>query len=275
MSIASLEKPAAKPAGTRLPFINGKTTPLYIVCSPRRHVGKTLLARLLVELHGMDGRPVAAFDLADEEPQLADFIPDCLVGDIGDVEGQMKFFDALIADAGAIKVVDVSHRIFRNFFVVVQKIALFEEARRRGIEPVILFMVDPDPKSAKAYSILQRWFTDVTMAPVRNQMVAKGMIYRGDFPIIGPIPVSPEIPELSASAKALFDQHSFSFAKFWHGQLERFPARLDDELRPWMKRVFFQFRQIELSLVCEDILSTLVPKARAAAGRAGQDNPRA
>jgi hypothetical protein len=47
---------------------NRKTTPLYVICSPQRSVGKTLLARLLAEFYLIDGRPVAAFDLADEGP---------------------------------------------------------------------------------------------------------------------------------------------------------------------------------------------------------------
>src|SRR5258708_32374468 len=48
--------------------------PLYIVCSPNRQVGKTMLARLLAEHYVADGRPVAAFDLSDETPGLADFL---------------------------------------------------------------------------------------------------------------------------------------------------------------------------------------------------------
>ena len=43
----------------------GGTGPLYIVCSPRKGVGKTLLARLLAEFYFAHDRPIAAFDLAD------------------------------------------------------------------------------------------------------------------------------------------------------------------------------------------------------------------
>jgi hypothetical protein len=55
--------------------MSGKTTPLYVVCSPCRCVGKTLVARLLTEFYVLKDRPVAAFDLADEGPQLADYLP--------------------------------------------------------------------------------------------------------------------------------------------------------------------------------------------------------
>src|SRR5947209_583699 len=98
MSIACTERPAeTKPALSQVDVLmrgKTKTTPLYIVCSPRRGVGKTLLSRLLIEFHDLDDRPVAAFDLAEGGPQLADFVPDrTTIVDIDDSAGQMAFFD--------------------------------------------------------------------------------------------------------------------------------------------------------------------------------------
>ena len=52
----------------------GGPAPIYIVCSPSRQVGKTLVARLITEHHLADRRTIAAFDLADEPPQLADYL---------------------------------------------------------------------------------------------------------------------------------------------------------------------------------------------------------
>jgi hypothetical protein len=39
---------------------------------------------------------------------------------------------------------------FKNFFTVVQKISFFEEARPHSIEPLILFIIDPNPKSTES-----------------------------------------------------------------------------------------------------------------------------
>jgi len=237
---------------------NRRTTPLYVICSPRRSVGKTLLARLLAEFYLIDERPVAAFDLADEGPQLADFLPQCTtIADIGDSRGQMALFDQLIADRQAMKIIDLSHRTFREFFMVAEKISFFEEARRHAIEPLILFMIDPSPKSAKAYTILRRWFAEASLLPVRNMIVAKGIPYCAAFPNESTVSVSLEIPVLGPSLKTLIDQQSFSFAQFWRTTPVSLPARLDDELRAWIKRVFLQFREIELWLMCEEILSAL------------------
>jgi len=252
------ERPVTSaPAGARhTPFVGTKTTPLYIVCSPRRGIGKTLLSRLLIEFYDLDRRAVAPFDLADEGPQLADFMPErTTVADITDISGQMAFFDSLIADSNTVKVIDLSHRIFRNFFVVVQKINFFEEIRRSGVEPIVLFLVDQDPNSAQAYAILQRWFTNVPLLPVRNE--AKGLPGRDAFPKVGAVPVSPDMWTLRAMSTALIDKPTFSFAKFWQKAMPNISDSVDDELRSWMKWIFFQFRQIELCQMCEDVLSMI------------------
>src|SRR5258707_13348425 len=99
----------AETGSTRAPAgASHRITPLYVVCSPQRGVGKTLLARLLAEFYLIDGRPVAAFDLADEGPQLADFLPRCTtIADISDARGQMALFDQIIADRQATKIIDL------------------------------------------------------------------------------------------------------------------------------------------------------------------------
>jgi hypothetical protein len=232
--------------------MTGKTTPLYVVCSPFRCVGKTLISRLLVERCVIDGRPVAAFDLADEGPQLADYLPDfTTVADIDDTSAQMAFFERLIDDEGAATVVDLSHRNFKSFFTVAQKIGFFEEARRRAIEPLVLFIIDPDPKSAKAYGMLRRWFTQAPLLPVHNQIAAPANA--------GGAPPSLEIPVLGFSLRALVDRPEFSFAGLWRTPAAGLPGALDDELLAWAEQVFAQFRNLEVSLRRED------PPARAAA----------
>jgi len=134
-------------------------------------------------------------------------------------------------------------------------IAFFEEVRRHGIEPIMLFLVDQDPSSAQAYAILQRWFANVPLLPVRNE--AKGMPDRDAFPKIGAVSVSPDMWTLRAMSTALIDKPTFSFAKFWQKAVPNISDSVDEELRSWMKWIFFQFRQIELCQMCEDVLSMI------------------
>ena len=50
-------------------------TPLYIIASPRPRVGKTLLARLLIEFFRANNRPLVGYDLNPREPSLSAIFP--------------------------------------------------------------------------------------------------------------------------------------------------------------------------------------------------------
>jgi hypothetical protein len=191
--------------------MNDKTTPLYVVCSPCRGVGKTLVSRLLTEFYVLDHRPVAAYDLADEGPQLADYLPQfTTISDIGDIFGQMAFFERLIVNDGIANVIDLSHRTFKNFFSVVKEIRFFEEARRRAIEPLILFIIDPDPKSPEAYASLHR-LMEASLLPVCNRMEPSAISDYDAPPDANAPPTSLEIPRLGFSLRAMIDRQAFSF----------------------------------------------------------------
>ena len=228
-----------------------KTTPLYVVCSPCRRVGKTLVSRLLTEFYVVNDRPVAAFDLADEGPQLADYLPDITtIVDISDTRGQMAFFDRLIADDVGARIIDLDRRAFKNFFTVVQEIRFFEEARHRSIEPLILYIIDPDPKSAKAYAVLRHQLSQASLLPVRNQIERAAISYGGATSKVNTAPTSLDIPLLGFPLRALMDRQSFSFSRFWRTSPADLPVSLKHELSHWVERVFFQFRVLELFLGC-------------------------
>jgi hypothetical protein len=245
--------------------------PLYVVCSPSRCVGKTLISRLLAEFHVLDGRPVAAFDLADEGPQLTDYLPElATIADIGDTRGQMAFFDQLIVAADGAKIIDVSHRTFKHFFAVVDEIGFFKEARRRSFEPLILFIADREPKSAEAYATLRRSFSDASLLPVRNQ-IEEIATWPGDSASAdAAMPASLDIPLLGFSLRALIDQQSFSFSEFWRMTPPGPSDALDDELRSWIEGTFLQFRELEYRLAGSATLPGVAlsrPRTRRAAPR--------
>src|SRR5215470_270774 len=234
--------------------------PIYVVCSPNRQVGKTMLARLLTEHYLADARQVAAFDLADEGPGLADFLNrHVTIPNINDMRGQVQFFDGLIESADVPKIIDLSHREFANFFTIVDKIGLFEEARRRSIEPLILFLIDPSPVAANTYGLLRRRFPGTSLLPVRNLTVAKGLPYGASFPHGSTLVVSLEMSVLGPAARALVERETFSFLDLAE-RVWRYPdvsARTRSELDAWFRRARFQFREMELSLMRERILTGL------------------
>jgi hypothetical protein len=193
---------------------------------------------------------VVAFDLADEGPQLTDYLPKvATIADIGDIRGQIALFDRLIGEKEIPTVIDVSYRAFKNFFAIVREISFFEEARRRSITPLILFIIDPSAVSTEAFAMLRRQFVQVSLLPVRNQIEAVHCVVApgGSMP-----PLSLDVPVLGFSLRAVIDQQSFSFSQFWQAIPTLVSRAGIDQLRGWIEYIFFQFRQLEFSLGYEE-----------------------
>src|SRR3954463_6837109 len=124
-------------------------TPLYIICSPRPQVGKTLLARLLSEFLLLKSGNVVAFDVNLKEPSLLDYLPTITeTADVIDTYGKMQLMDRVIVDDGVAKVIDLGFHAFDEFFKMTEEIGLLKEAARRHVAPMILFVADTDRVSA-------------------------------------------------------------------------------------------------------------------------------
>jgi hypothetical protein len=234
--------------------------PIYVICSPNRQVGKTMLARLLAEHHAADSRPFAAYDLSDEAPGLADFVTHHVsLPNIREMRGQVQFFDGLIEPDDVPKVIDVSHREFANFFTVVDKIGLFEEAQRRAIEPVILFLVDRSRVAADAYGLLRRRFAGISLLPVRNLTVAKGVPYGESFPHASKLVVSLEMAILGPAARSFVEKERFSLLNLGRSvpPYSEMSERTYAELHAWFRRARFQFREMELSMIRQQDVTAL------------------
>jgi hypothetical protein len=155
--------------------------PLYIVASPRPRVGKTLLARLLMEYFLDNGRPLVGYDLNPREPTLAGRFPKLVWPvDIGEIRGQMELFDRLLADTASTKVIDVGYGPFEQFFGVIGDIGFAQEARRRGTDAIVLFLTDQAITTVRIYSELQLRVPAI-FQPVHNESAAV-MASTEDFP---------------------------------------------------------------------------------------------
>ena len=229
-------------------------------CARRaRGVGKTLVARFLTEYHVADGRTVAAYDLSDESPQLTDYLPHhAAAADIADIRGQMALFDGLIAGDEMPKVIDVGHRAFWRFFAIVHRIGFFEEARGRGIEPVILFIADADPRTEKARTLLRCSFPDTPLLPVRKLAARAAATTR-------PIHRRAASRRRSTSPSCRRRCATSSIARASRSPISRSapPAigrlsmKARDELLIFIRRIHAQLREIELGLANEQAFAGL------------------
>jgi hypothetical protein len=226
---------------------------IYIVCSPRQRVGKTLIARVLTEFILADGRSAVAFDLNPNNAALYGFLPRyAALADLSTTRGQMALFDELISEDEVTKVIDLGDESFDKFFTLLHQLGLVDEARRRGIEVVTLFIADPDPRSAHSYTDLRASLFRMALVPVHNEQIASVQSYMESFPN----PVAGEravrIPVLSPFLKSIVDKPGFSFDDY----LER-QTGMRTELHEWIERTFMEFRELELRLLLRDLKSSL------------------
>ncbi|HZC55248.1 MAG TPA: hypothetical protein VE396_04260 [Xanthobacteraceae bacterium] len=241
-------------------------TPLYIIASQHPRVGKTLVARLLIEYFRLSGRPIVGYDLDPREPALASHFPSFVWPvDTADTRGQMALFDRLVADDWRTTVLDIGYGLFDQFFTVLPEIGFEQEAARRGIVPIVLFITDAAPTTARRYAELQKRLPRTIFVPVHNEATAF-MFIPNDFP-----PTRPEcgvirIPRLSPIVRGVIDRPGFSFGTYL-GKRPGGPT----EVHTWIDTIFSEFRELELRLLIGEIESSLRGYAGQSGGR--RSNP--
>jgi len=227
-------------------------TPLYIIASPRPRVGKTLIARLLIEFFRSSNRLLVGYDLNPREPALAGHFPHLVFTvDIADTRGQMTLFDQLLADASITTVIDLGYGPFDQFFTVMGEIGFVEEARRRSIEPIVLFVTDRAPATVRAYAGLRRRLAATTFVPVHNEAVSVAF-EKEEFPPSRAECRMIRIPRLSPIVRGVIDRPSFSFGAYMTDR----PGG-PTEIHGWIGTIFTEFRELELRLLMGRLTSAL------------------
>lgn len=233
-------------------------TAVFVVASPRPANGKTFLARLIVDFLRMNGGPVEAFELSPGDLALSDQLPELTShADLDTIQARMRLFDRLILTDGIAKVIDVGHLSFQRFFSVMDEIEFAEAAQRRSLEVIVLYAADSHPTSIKAFGILQRRLPSVVLVPVFNDGILKGKKLRDQYPFAGAAAVPLQIPLLPPTPKAHAERSGLSFVDFHSQTSAPVPLGPAFELRSWTKRVFLEFRELELRLLMEKLRASL------------------
>jgi len=217
-------------------------TPVYIICSPRPLVGKTLIARLLSEFLLLKNGTVTSFDINLKEPSLLDYLPRTTeTADVIDTYGKMQLMDRLIVDDGTAKVIDLGFHAFDEFFKMTAEIGFLKEAARRHVAPVILFVADTDRVSARAYAMLQEQIPPRALIAVDNEHVV-----RGELPAEMEGGRVLRISALPTFLKTYIDRLNFSFTGYLRSEKDS-----STELHQWIRRNYSSFRDLELSLLLQ------------------------
>jgi hypothetical protein len=217
-------------------------TPVYIICSPRPLVGKTLLARLLSEFLLLKNGDVASFDINLKEPSLLEYLPRITeTADVIDTYGKMQLMDRVIVNDGIAKVIDLGFHAFDEFFKMTKEIGFLKEAARRSVAPVILFVADTDRISGRAYPMLQQQIPASALVTIDNEFIVRGELppafARGRVLRVAALPVF---------LKTYIDRLTFSFTEYLRNEKDS-----STELHQWIRKNYFSFRELELNLILQ------------------------
>ena len=215
-------------------------TPIFIICSPRPLVGKTLLARLLSEFLLLKDGTVSAFDINLKEPSLLEYLPRITeTADVIDTFGKMQLMDRLIVHDGVAKVIDLGFHAFDEFFKMTNEIGFLKEATRRSVAPIILFVADTDRVSARAYPTLREQIPLKALIAVDNEYVV-----RGELPEAMGLGRVLRITALPSFLKTYVDRPTFSFTDYLRNERDQ-----STELHQWIRKNYTSFRELEFSLL--------------------------
>jgi hypothetical protein len=219
-----------------------RATPVYIICSPRPLVGKTLIARLISEFLLLKNGKVIAFDINLKEPSLLEYLPKITeTAEVEDTFGKMALMDRLIINDGISKVIDLGFHAFDEFFKMSEEIGFMKEAARRGVSPVVLFVGDTDRVSARSYPMLQSQIPATALVTIDNEHVV-----RGELPPAFAQGRVLEIAALPAFLKTYVDRPTFSFTEYLRHEKDS-----STELHQWIRRNYLSFRELELNLILQ------------------------
>jgi hypothetical protein len=214
-------------------------TPVYIICSPRPFVGKTLIARLLSEFLLLQRGAVVAFDVNVKEPSLLDYLPQLTeTAQVDDTFGKIQLMDRLILDDGVAKVIDLGFHAFDEFFGMFAEIGFIKEAARHRVVPVVLFVADTDRNSARAFGTLQDIIPPRQLIAIDNEHVLLGELP----PAFGKGRVL-RLRALPPFLKTYIDRQSFSFTGYLRAEPDA-----STELNQWIRKNYTAFRDLELEM---------------------------
>lgn len=226
-----------------------RRTLVFFVCSPHSRTGVTTAARLLTDYYLSRAVGVECFDTDSREPLLAMYFPTrTQVIDLGDVKGQISLFDRLLTPDGAPKIVDVWHRSFEQLFSTIAEIGFFEEARRLGVDPIVLYQTDASDSAAISALTLATTWPELSMTIIHNEGAAplgeEALDILARYPTHGKF----VIPALEGPIARAMEDTGLSFSQFLLEPPYGMSIVVRAALKSWLLPIFTQFQSFELRL---------------------------
>lgn len=226
---------------------------IYLVCSPQGRVGKTLTARLLIDYYLSSDRFPLAFDTNHFDPGLAPVFPnETNVVDLTSTRGQMELFDRLVEPDQVPKVVDLWHVSYESFFRQAQELEFFEEAWRRGIEPIVVLLTDDRERFVQEVKSLSMQWRGLKIVLVHDEALTRlpdEVVYAKPFRLAHPIMA---LPELDVVVRRALDQPRILLDRIIREPSPDTSFVIASRVRALLAPFFDQVESLERKLVLEN-----------------------
>ncbi|MBI3705678.1 MAG: hypothetical protein HY244_17935 [Rhizobiales bacterium] len=144
---------------------------VIIVGADKGGVGKTTVARTLLDYFGAHQTPIRAFDTESPRGTLKRFHPDATeVVDVTSVPDQMKIFDTLGSAQAKVTVIDVRAGLLSSTLQALSDIGFLESAKKGQITFAVFHILGPSIASLQEISETARFVGDANYFLVKNHI---------------------------------------------------------------------------------------------------------
>ena len=146
-----------------------RRTPVYIICSPRPLVGKTTVARTLLDYFVANNVPTRAFDTEAPRGTLRRFHPDLAeVVDVTMVPDQMKVFDTLSTTDAKVTIIDVRAGLLSPTLIALRDIGFLEAAKKGQLTFIVFHILGSSIASLDEIAETAKFVADARYFLVKN-----------------------------------------------------------------------------------------------------------
>lgn len=144
---------------------------VILVGADKGGVGKTTVARTLLDYFGAHQTPIRAFDTESPRGTLKRFHPDVTeIVDVTSVPDQMKIFDTLGTTQAAVTVIDVRAGLLSPTLEALTEIGFLEAAKKDQITFAVFHILGPSIASLQEIAETAQFVGDASYFLVKNHI---------------------------------------------------------------------------------------------------------
>jgi len=230
---------------------------VILIGADKGGVGKTTVARTLLDYFGVHQTPVRAFDTEPPRGTLKRFHPDITeVVDVTSVADQMKIFDTLGGADSRVTVIDVRAGLLSSTLRALSEIGFIESAKKDQFTFAVFHVVSPSIASLDEIAEIARSVGDASYFLVKNRINETTFFewdpatYNAYFRQIRGVPEI-SIPKLNEMACEQVEVASTPFVSFIANKTARdeqpnYSFVLRGYVRHWLGDVWSEYDRIHL-----------------------------